>query len=296
MQSTLAYEFRGLEAQTPVNAFCLDHQTSYAAQTIKQDTVITRCDLKETQAIATGDKIQLRNLVNVQSLSLIRSAPALSFIVCGQPTDSNGQLGAPELWWVSFNGDEKEVQPHIFKITHLESANITGTPLPEPVIGAVSALSSDRSELVIMVLDKAQHLQCSVYKRSQVEKLIEQMTEKGDTEVEAGDFNMMEAVYQSFKPTAKQLDPATIGSIHSIAFSNGRAIYATKSYGEQHAVSKGFWLLKNGFHDQPVEQLPAHTELTGIALLGKYVYFGLSQESDGKFLNTIHRTEKALWN
>lgn len=296
MQSTLVYEFQGLEAQTPVTAFCIDQQVSYAVQTIKQDTLITKCDLKDTQAIATADKLLLHNLVHVHSLSLISGTPDLKLIVSGQPVDTNGKIGAPELWWVSLNTNEKDAQPRIFKINHLESANITGTPLPEPVIGAVSALSSDRNELVIMVLDKALHLQCSVYKRSQVEKLIELTAEKKVNEIEAGSFNMMEAVFQSFKPTEKQLDPATIGSIQSIAFSNGRAIYATKSYGDQHAVSKGFWLLKNGFHDQTVDNLPANTELTGIALLGKYVYFGLSQKSDGKLNNTIHRAEKALWN
>ncbi|MCH5461452.1 hypothetical protein HC026_02240 [Lactobacillus sp. LC28-10] len=295
MQSTLAYEFKGLTQQVPVTAFCLSAQTCYAVQTIKQDTVITKCQLEDSNAVATTDQITLQKFVNVHSLSLISQAPQLSLLVCGQPVDDSGQAGAPELWFITINSDKPDQTSQIFKVTHLESANITGTPLPEPVIGAVSALSSDHSELTVMVLDKAQHLQCSVYNVKQITKLLWQLTESGETTIEAGSLKFLAAVYQSFKPTEKQLDPQTIGSIQSIAFSNGRAIYATKSYGEQHAVSKGFWLLKNGFHDQPVTDLPADTELTGIALLGKYVYFGMTQKNNDHMLNTVHRVEKALW-
>lgn len=288
MQSTLAYEIQGLVPQSPVTAFCFDHRTCYVAQTNKQDTILTKCDLDDSNAVATADKITLPNFVNVHSLALFQSAPKLELVVCGQQISDNGQVGAPELWYVAINSDKTEAQPKIFKITHLESANITGTPLPAHVIGAVSALSSDHSELAVMVLDKAQHLQCSVYNMQQVNQLIWQT-------IEAGNFDMMAAVYQSFKPTAKQLAPDTIGSIQSIAFSNGRAIYATKSYGAQQLVSKGFWLLKNGFHDQSIDDLPTDISLTGIALFGKYVYFGVIQKSFDGYSNTIHRVEKTLW-
>ncbi|GAX05504.1 hypothetical protein IWT25_00810 [Secundilactobacillus pentosiphilus] len=295
MQPTLAYKIQGLGKQSPVTAFCFDHQMCYVAQTIKQDTVITRCDLGDSKAVATADKITLQNFVNVHSLALFQSAPKLDLVVCGQPIGVNGQVTAPELWYVAVDADSQEDQPRIFKITHLESANITGTPLPAPVIGAVSALSSDHNELTVMVLDKAQHLQCSVYNMQQVSQMIWQMIEADKAAIEAGDFDMMANVYQSFKPTAKQLAPDTIGSIQSIAFSNGRAIYATKSYGAQQQVSKGFWLLKNGFHDQSIDGLTADTSLTGIALFGKYVYFGVVQKSNDSYSNTIHRVEKTLW-
>lgn len=295
MQSTLAYEIQGLAQQSPVTAFCFDRQTCFVAQTIKQDTVITKCDLDDSKAVATADKITLPNFVNVHSLALFQSAPKLELVVCGQPIGVNGQISTPELWYVAVDADKQEGQPQIFKITHLESANITGTPLPAPVIGAVSALSSDHSELTVMVLDKAQHLQCSVYNMQQINQLIWDMIEGGQATIEAGDFDMMATVYQSFKPTQKQLAPDTIGSIQSIAFSNGRAIYATKSYGAQQQISKGFWLLKNGFHDQSIDDLVADTSLTGIALLGKYVYFGVVQNASDRYVNTIHRVEKTLW-
>lgn len=298
MQSTLAYEIKGLEQQSVVNAFCMSDETAYVVQTVNQDTVITRCDLDKSKitAVATSERLILPNLVNVHSLALITSTPDLTFILCGQPVDTDGQVNAPELWYLTFDQDDATGQSTPFKITHLESANITGTPLPEPVIGAVSALSSDRSELTVMVLDKAQHIQCTVFNLDQVIRLIWQMIEKGETTIEAGDLRLMAAVYQSFKPTEKQLAPETIGSIQSIAFSNGRALYATKSYGDQRAISKGFWLLKNGFQDQPVDNLPADTQLTGIMLLGKYVYFGASQsQSNNQFDNRIYRVEKSLW-
>ncbi|GAX02047.1 helveticin J family class III bacteriocin [Secundilactobacillus silagei] len=299
MQSTLAYTIQGLAHQSPVTAFCIDHQTSYVAQTVKQATVITACHLDDSTASATADlkaQITLPNLVNVHSLALIASAPKLSLLLCGQPTDANGQPNAPELWRVSVDTGTQDQQLEIFKITHLESANITGTPLPGPVIGAVSALSSDRSELAVMVLDRGQHLQGTVYNLAQMSHLLRQLTAHGQTTIEAGNLKMMATVYQSFKPNTKQLAPETIGSIQSISFSNGRALYATKSYGDEHAVSKGFWLLKNGFHDQPIDQLPENTVLTGIALLGKYVYFGQSQhQANGDYLNTIQRVEKTLW-
>jgi len=297
MQSTLAYEITGLEQQSVVNAFCIDAQTGYVAQTINQDTVITKCDLDESKAtaVATSDRLILPNLTNVHSLSLITSTPNLTFMLCGQPVDANGEVNAPEIWHLTLNQDDHTKQPTIFKITHLESANITGTPLPEPVIGAVSALSSNHDELAVLVLDKAQHLQCTVFNIKQVSHLVWQMMEKGETTIEAGDLKLMATVYQSFKPTEKQLAPETIGSIRSIAFSNGRAIYATKSFGDQRAVSKGFWLLKNGFQDQLVD-LPADAELTGIMLLGKYVYFGASQsQSNHQSVNQIYRVEKSLW-
>lgn len=296
MQSTLAYEITGLEQQSVVNAFCIDAQTGYVAQTINQDTVITKCALDESKAtaVATSDRLILPNLTNVHSLSLITSTPHLTFMLCGQPVDTNGEVNAPEIWHVTLNQDHTK-QPTIFKITHLESANITGTPLPESVIGAVSALSSDHNELAVLVLDKAQHLQCTVFNMKQVSHLVWQMMEQGETTIEAGDLKLMATVYQSFKPTEKQLAPETIGSIRSIAFSNGRAIYATKSFGDQRAVSKGFWLLKNGFQDQLVD-LPADAELTGITLLGKYVYFGASRsQANHQSVNQIYRVEKSLW-
>lgn len=295
MSSTLAYKFQGLTEQAPVTAFCLDAHTCYSAQTIKQDTVITQSELQETSAISTDKQIILPKFVNVHSLSLISTAPKLNLLVCGQPIDDSGETSAPELRFMSVDASKPADTLQIFKITHLESANITGTPLAEPVIGAVSALSSNHNELAVMVLDKAQHLQCSVYNMAEITKLLWQLTEKGETTIEAGDLRLMAAVYQSFKPTAKQLDPQTTGSIQSIGFSNGRAIYATKSYGGQHAVSKGFWLLKNGFHDQPLEDLPTDTELTGVALFGKYVYFGMAQKTAAGYQNTIHRVEKQLW-
>ena len=216
-------------------------------------------------------------------------------LVCGQPIDSGDQVGAPELWRINFDPKDSKQTPTIFRITHLESANITGTPLSKPVIGAVSALSSDRSELTVMVLDQGQHLQCTVYNMPRITHLLWQLTNHGEDSIAAGDLRLIAAVYQSFKPKSKQLAPETIGSIQSIGFSNGRAIYATKSYGEEHAISKGFWLLKNGFHDQPIDDLPEDTALTGIALLGKYVYFGRSHQTNNNWINTIYRVEKTLW-
>lgn len=299
MKSALAYEFKGLANQSAVNAFCIDQENSYVAQTVNQDTIITKCDLNEPQSVAstTAETITLQKIVNVHSLSLIQTTPKLILVVCGQPIDANGQVEAPELWHLTFSTDSLSGQPAIFKITHLESANITGTPLPQPVIGAVSALSSDHTELAVMVLDRAQHLQGTVYNVQQISKLIWQLVEQGESTIPAGDLRMMAAVFQSFKPTAKQLDPATIGSIQSIAFSNGRAIYATKSHGQEHAIGKGFWLLKNGFHDQTIDDLPVDTQLTGIALFGDDVYFCQSQtKPDGTSVNTIQRVEKSRWN
>lgn len=296
MQSKLAYEIQGLVVTAPVTAFCFDRQTCYVAQTDKYDTVITRCQLDDDRQIATAEtsvSFRLKQFSGVQSISVLDEAPELVLMLNGRPVDGKGQLQTPQLWQISVNTSDMAQELEVFKFLNLEGANITGTPLPQPVIGSVSALSSDQSEFAVMVLDKAQHLQATIYDVAKLKHLIWQLTKHQITEIKAGDLRVMATAYQSFKPTATQVAPETIGSIQSIGFSNGRAIYATKSHGDFKAITKGFWQLKNGFHDLTVDDIEENAILTGIQLSGKLVYFIVSENNGAQ--NHIVAVEKENW-
>ncbi|MTV81129.1 hypothetical protein [Secundilactobacillus folii] len=300
MHSDLAYQIQDLASFAPVTAFCFDRDTCYVAQTDEQDTIITPCRLKPKQYLAVADNqmsFRLQQLSRVNSLSLVHGAPKLTVVVSGQPVTKTGEVGLPEFRWITIDLNSQQPTPRSFRVTHLEAANITGTPLPKPVIGSVSALSSDGHELALLVLDQSQHLQATIYDVRKMAHLIWQLTNHDVRDMQGGDLHIMATAYQSFKPTAKQLAPETIGSIQSIAFSNGRALYATKSHGDQRAISKGFWLLKNGFHDLSLDDVSQEATLTGIQLQGEAVYFVVAQPADdGKTNNQIRQVSKSNWN
>lgn len=284
MQPTLAYNMTQLPIEAPVSAFCFDEDGLFVAQSVQTETLISHCKLDQTthEAIADQEPIHVAQLTHVNSLSFKLIDNVATLLITGQALDTEEDPVQCELRRLQL-GDK----PSESRLTHLESANVTGTPMKNHLVGANSALSSDKEELVVMTLDDHQGLQCTVYNVARLDKLLA----NASSPVDAGSLPVIATVYQSFKLNAEKLTPVIAKNINSIGFSNGRALYMTINDETGASIGKGFWQLKKGIERLSTNQ-PADTRVTGIQLRGTSVYYGLVT---GNQQNQIFSVEKTNW-
>lgn len=293
MQPTLAYTIQGLQTKSPVTAFCFDQQIAYIAQTVDSATILTKCGLDaqtKTAQAASNAQITIPDLINVNSLDLLHQGQALIFIMTGWIISEQDESTQPVTARVTLNDALEQPDIQISQLTDLTAANITGTPMPQPVSKAMSALSSNGKELAIITIDRDLNLQASVYNVKKLNTLFDTLSEHQHTQISAADLRVIATVYQSFKPSQSQLDREQINQLISIGFSNGRALYATQQSADDAAIGKGFWGLKNGFHHQALDV--QSDNLTGVQLKGDNVYYLNNPAGNAPQINQI---AKAVW-
>lgn len=293
---SLILAIHDLPTQAPVTAFYWRQTTLYVLQPDEQDALITACAVDEAAQVATAQPettMRVTGIGEVHTLEGIETATQPQFwLGIGQPdADEPKATYSTELGLLTFEAGATVTGNTLPRLTELTAANITGTPMHQPLLKTEAALSSDEQELLIMGLDTDFNAQLTIYDQPALLHLLETNTSETTPTLAADDLRVMKTVIQSFKPADNPLDFTTDTLIQSVDFSNGRAIYATRNAAGM-AVGKGYWLLKAGFAFQPMITSDQEATVTDIQLKGKNVLFNQYTPATG---NQLFAVPKQLW-
>lgn len=285
-----------LPIQAPVTAFYWRQTTLYVLQSDDQDAVITACAVDEAARTATAKReatMRVTGVGEVHTLEGIEAATQPQFwLGIGRPdSDEPTVTYSTELGLLTFEAGTTVAGDRLPRLTQLTAANITGTPLHQPLLKVEAALSSDEQELLIMGVDTDFNAQLTIYDQPALLHLLETNTSETATTLAADDLRVMKTVIQSFKPADNPLGFTLDTLIQSIDFSNGRAIYATRNAAGM-AVGKGYWLLKAGFAFRPMVTSDQDPVVTDLQLKGKNVLFNQYAPTTG---NQLLAVPKQLW-
>lgn len=285
-----------LPIQAPVTAFYWRQSTLYVLQPEEQDALITACTVDDANRVATAQRettMRVTGVGEVHTLEGIGTSTQPQFwLGIGHPDpDEPAVTYSSELGLLTFEAGATLTGDELPRLTNLTAANITGTPLHQPLLKVEAALSSDEQELLVMGLDTEFNAQLTIYDQSALGHLLEKGSTEAIPTLAGDDLRVMKTVIQSFKPADNPLDFTTDTLIQSIDFSNGRAIYATRNAAGM-AIGKGYWLLKAGFAFQPMVTADQEARITDLQLKGKNVLFNQYSPTTG---NQLFAIPKQLW-